>query len=254
MDTQNITPSDMAYENILAYLAQHHLKEGDKLPAERDLCGAWGISRTALRAALKNLISLHVLESRGGSGTYVAMRRPQSNCRGYNGFSDTVRAADKVPSSQVIYAREEVADEHVARKLKLKVADPIFELRRLRKIDNKPCMIETVYLNTAVCPGISEYDFTDVSLVDTLREHYHVDLPHGEVKLSITRADAQEATYLQIVEGTPVYFQTGVSKQEDLRCVEYFKAVIRPDMYSFYARQSGLARGKRIPERVIGNG
>ena len=110
MAERRVAPSEAAFENILAYLDAAGLKEGDRLPAERTLTDEWGISRTALRAALRELIARHVLESMGGSGTYVAMRRPESNCRGYNGYSDTVRAVGKTPSSKVLWAKGEVAD------------------------------------------------------------------------------------------------------------------------------------------------
>ena len=251
MAGQRVAPSEMAYENILAYLKEARLREGDRLPAERTLCESWGISRTALRAALRELIAMHILESRGGSGTYVAPRRPESNCRGYNGYSDTVRAVGKHPSSKVLEARMETADEHVARKLQLKEGDPIFELRRVRYIDDAPCMIETVFLNVAACPGIEDNDFRDTSLFDTLRSRYGIQLPHGEERLSITRVDSEEAAELDLEEGTPVYFQTGVAAEEDGTRVEYFKAVIRSDRYTFYARQDHLSSGHEIPERVI---
>lgn len=251
MEGQRIAPSEMAYENILALICGEGLKEGDRLPAERTLCESWGISRTALRAALRELIAMHILESRGGSGTYVARRRPESNCRGYNGYSDTVRVVGKTPSSKVLCARQEVADEHVAGKLGIGVGDEIFELRRLRCIDGEPCMIETVFLNHAACPGIERYDFTERSLFDTLRHDFAIELPHGEERLSITRVDAEEAALLGMEEGTPAYFQTGVSQEEDGTAVEYFKAVIRSDRYTFYARQEHLSRGHAIPERVI---
>ena len=251
MAERRVAPSEAAFENILAYLDAAGLKEGDRLPAERTLTDEWGISRTALRAALRELIARHVLESRGGSGTYVAMRRPESNCRGYNGYSDTVRAVGKTPSSKVLWAKSEVADAHVAHKLRLEEGDPIFDLRRVRLIDDLPCMIETVYINGAVCPGIEKYDFQERSLFDTLRQEYGITLPHGEERLSITRVDADEAEELGLAEGDPVYFQTGVSETEERTPVEYFKAAIRSARYTFYARQEHLSRGHEIPEKVI---
>lgn len=47
------------------------LKPGDRLPPERELAKQLGISRPALRAGLSSLISMGVLQSRQGSGTYI---------------------------------------------------------------------------------------------------------------------------------------------------------------------------------------
>ena len=47
------------------------LKPGERLPPERELSKQLGISRPALRAALSSLISMGVLQSRQGAGTFL---------------------------------------------------------------------------------------------------------------------------------------------------------------------------------------
>ena len=58
------------------YIKSEGLKGGDPLMPERELAEKLGVSRTALRAAITQLISTHVLESRQGSGTYVLPPKP----------------------------------------------------------------------------------------------------------------------------------------------------------------------------------
>src|SRR4030095_3366678 len=47
------------------------LKPGDRLPPERELAKQLGISRPSLRAGLSSLISMGVLQSRQGAGTFI---------------------------------------------------------------------------------------------------------------------------------------------------------------------------------------
>ncbi|HSB29376.1 MAG TPA: FadR/GntR family transcriptional regulator [Pyrinomonadaceae bacterium] len=47
------------------------LKPGDRLPPERELAKQLGISRPSLRAGLSSLISMGVLQSRQGAGTFL---------------------------------------------------------------------------------------------------------------------------------------------------------------------------------------
>jgi GntR family transcriptional repressor for pyruvate dehydrogenase complex len=47
------------------------LKPGDRLPAERDLAARIGVSRPTLRAGLRALSGMGVVQSRHGSGTYI---------------------------------------------------------------------------------------------------------------------------------------------------------------------------------------
>lgn len=48
-----------------------HLKTGDQLPAERDLAQRFGVSRTAVREAVKTLREKGLVEAYSGRGTFV---------------------------------------------------------------------------------------------------------------------------------------------------------------------------------------
>jgi GntR family transcriptional repressor for pyruvate dehydrogenase complex len=47
------------------------LRRGDRLPAERDLAAHVGVSRPTVRAGLRALAAIGVVQSRHGSGTYI---------------------------------------------------------------------------------------------------------------------------------------------------------------------------------------
>lgn len=58
-------------QRIRNHVAENDLWPGDRLPAERALAEALGVSRPALREATRRLFELGVLEARYGAGTYV---------------------------------------------------------------------------------------------------------------------------------------------------------------------------------------
>lgn len=57
---------------IQALIRREELKPGDRLPSERALAAAFGISRNSVREAIRALIEKGVLSSRRGDGTYLA--------------------------------------------------------------------------------------------------------------------------------------------------------------------------------------
>lgn len=63
--------SDQVMEKIRGMVASGELKQGDKLPSERELSIMFQISRLPLREALKSLQTLNVLETRVGGGYYI---------------------------------------------------------------------------------------------------------------------------------------------------------------------------------------
>jgi GntR family transcriptional regulator, transcriptional repressor for pyruvate dehydrogenase complex len=66
------TAADRAAGGIRALIVSREHGPGDRLPAERELSQQLGLSRPALREGIRRLRSGGVLESRRGSGTYVA--------------------------------------------------------------------------------------------------------------------------------------------------------------------------------------
>jgi len=70
------------YEQIVQQveesILQGKLKPGDQLPAERDLAQRFGVSRTAVREAVKTLCEKGLVESYSGRGTFITRPSSQS--------------------------------------------------------------------------------------------------------------------------------------------------------------------------------
>lgn len=56
---------------IKNYMQENSLKAGDRLPAQADMLEMMGVSRTALREAIKTLEAKDILEVKNGKGVYV---------------------------------------------------------------------------------------------------------------------------------------------------------------------------------------
>jgi GntR family transcriptional regulator, transcriptional repressor for pyruvate dehydrogenase complex len=58
-------------ERVRAYLLHAHLRPGERLPSERSLAAEIGVSRPALREAMRRLVQLGAVEVRRGDGSYI---------------------------------------------------------------------------------------------------------------------------------------------------------------------------------------
>jgi GntR family transcriptional repressor for pyruvate dehydrogenase complex len=65
------TKSEAVVESLTRFVSESNLQVNDRLPAERDLAQALGVSRPVLREALKHLEALGVVEPKPGSGTFL---------------------------------------------------------------------------------------------------------------------------------------------------------------------------------------
>src|SRR3954453_987461 len=70
-----IKPKERLYQEIVDQIQQqilsNALKPGDQIPAERDLAERFGVSRTAVREAIKSLTEKGLIEVFVGRGTFV---------------------------------------------------------------------------------------------------------------------------------------------------------------------------------------
>jgi GntR family transcriptional repressor for pyruvate dehydrogenase complex len=80
MTTELLTPvvRTTLTADICRQMVNHLIRgvwgEGEKIPAERDLCQQLGVGRASLREALKALEIMGMIETRLGDGTYVCKR------------------------------------------------------------------------------------------------------------------------------------------------------------------------------------
>ncbi len=64
--------TEQVVARVYELIKRDDLKPGDRLPPERVLAKELGISRPSLRSGLSSLISMGVLKSRQGAGTFIA--------------------------------------------------------------------------------------------------------------------------------------------------------------------------------------
>jgi len=97
------TLSQKIERKIEEAIRQKKLIQGAKLPSEKELCELFGVSRTALREALRRLNARGLIEIRKGSGMYVSEIKIEDAIKSLNLYYDL--SFDSNLISQVIEVR-----------------------------------------------------------------------------------------------------------------------------------------------------
>jgi GntR family transcriptional repressor for pyruvate dehydrogenase complex len=99
------TESPVAAELVVAYIRQliegGEFKAGDKLPPERELARLIGVSRPSVRAGLRSLTTVGVVEARRGAGTFVSDGPPLLDVNPLSLFS----ALHGIPQAELFETR-----------------------------------------------------------------------------------------------------------------------------------------------------
>lgn len=98
-----LTLSQRIERTIEGAIREKKLAIGSKLPTEREMCESFGVSRTALREALRRLSARGLIKIRKGSGMYVSEINIQEAIQTMNLYYDL--KFDKHLLSQIIEVR-----------------------------------------------------------------------------------------------------------------------------------------------------
>ena len=81
---QKVTVVESIIEQIVSKIRDGEMKEGDKLPSERQLIDMLDVSRSSVREALQGLAAMGLVETKSGEGTFIKQKRASFDLYGSN--------------------------------------------------------------------------------------------------------------------------------------------------------------------------
>lgn len=221
-------------EALEARIADGEWKPGDRLPSEQDLCAEYEVSRTVVRQTLLEMENKGLIVKRKGKGSFVA--RPkihESLIHKLTGFHQDMVERGFTPVTQVLHHEVEPAKPKVARHLGLEPGTPVFNIERLRFVNDEPINLVRTFLPYALCPGLSDVDLSDHSLYAVLEDRFGLVLSHGQRAIEAVIANEREAALLGIDRGAPLIYLESVTYLQDGTPIEYYQALHRGDRSRF---------------------
>lgn len=224
---------------LWADISAHGARAGDRLPSERSLATRYGVSRETLRAALAELADRGLLESAAARGWFVidGVRDVASaGGRTVEGFADYALKHGLATRSRVLESRTRPATVSEAETLRIGPGAALFEIRRLRFLDGLVVVLEHNRVPLALCPTLTDTDFTTASLYATLRRADPAQFPRvAEYSVEARQPQDQERELLEIEDRTPVLVAQQLTFNQDGRPLELTVAIYRGDRYRFRA-------------------
>jgi GntR family transcriptional regulator len=222
------------YSIIADAISSGQLKPGDRVPTERSLCQRFSVSRATVRRAYRRLAEEGVVTATVGRGSFVVGAPLAEPPNALMSFTELAAARGLTATAEV--AREElrpaIAEE--AAVFGIDVTGLIFELERVRILDGDRVAVDRTRIPLAIAPKLTEQDFTDASIYDTLEAAGAAPV-RGDVVVSSVAADEHRAGALGIAVRAPLLVCTTMSYDEGGRLVEICEIAYRADRYQFRA-------------------
>ncbi|MBQ8074991.1 MAG: GntR family transcriptional regulator [Oscillospiraceae bacterium] len=228
MDHFTPRPREIALERLQAYILEHNLQPGEALPPERDLCQAWGINRTTLRSAISRMEASGRLFAVQGSGTRL-MHRLQRSPENLSSFAKAAFSSGFRPDTRILSIKKTACSAFLSRYLRKESGETLYEICRLRLLDEAPALADAAYLPADLLPGLEDCDLQNRSLFQILKENYHFQLRQSTVKISLTHVTEEEGALLELPAGSAAFQIVTVTEDTDGTPIEYCRTIGRAD-------------------------
>jgi GntR family transcriptional regulator len=187
---------------------------GSPLPSQRELADEFGVSLMTLRQALQLLIDDGLIDTRHGSGTYVAARYAY-DLGHLRSFADDLAAQGAEISTSLLGAQTVTPPELVGARLGAPAT--VLRLRRLRLVAGRPLIVQTSYLPAPALPASLSQDLLDErgdlrrrGLYTLLAEH-GLTVTQASETITPTTLGRQDASDLARPEGSPALLSHRIS-------------------------------------------
>ena len=176
---------------------------GSSLPSQRELADEFGVSLMTLRQAVQLLIDEGLVDTRHGSGTYVAARYAYD--LGYlRSFAIDLAAQGAEISTRLLAAETVAPPEPVGARLGGPTV--VLRLRRLRLVANLPLIVQTSYLPIPLLPealiGAIERDGPGQRGLYLLLADHGLAVSRASETITPTALGPQDASDLARAEGS----------------------------------------------------
>jgi len=225
---------DLAYVRLREDLRRGVHPKGGRLPGERDLAEALGVSRSTLRQALGRLADEGLLMRSSQRGWFVprGLGEPPSVLQS---FSEMAHARGLRPTARVLHRDERPATLREAELLAIAPSAPVVALSRLRGMDEVAVCVDDTVLAASRARPLLTADLTDRSLFDVLAVSCGVVVARSAFSVQALPADATCARLLGLDPGAPVLEGREVTYDAAGVPVLLGRSTYRGDAYRFQA-------------------
>lgn len=174
-------------------IARGALEPGGRLPSEPELARQHRIGRPTVRQATELLVQRGLIERRRGSGTFVRATPKRVDLFSLGGTLSSFREGGLDLSTKLL---GKLTERRIA-------ADPenpfserrAFVLTRLGSVAERPVLLERLYFDPELFPGLERLQLAGASLSRVVEEHYYLKPTHAEqsFRVAVPTDDVRQA-------------------------------------------------------------
>ena len=225
------------------------MKPGDKFLTEREIAQRYNVSRVTANKVLSSWVSEGLLDFRKGVGSFVRSYQPQDNLLALVSFTENVRSAGMKPSSKVLHfglIDSSELEPAIRERLSIAQWENVYEVKRIRYINNIPMIIECRYIVAKFCYMSSRNRILNIPCSIFSPNVWGLTIVRSEETIEAVVLSEEEVTLLGNPEKMAGFLVTTMGYLSGDRPLWWEKAVHRPDAFVYRCRVRPSVNGGNV--------
>jgi GntR family transcriptional regulator, frlABCD operon transcriptional regulator len=202
MEKDNLNRDQLyLYEEIMTglkqYIDNNGLKEGDRIPTEKELGDLFDASRISIRRAIKELVEEGTLKIVRGKGTFVSAERKEIHLLDLQGFTEGLTTNNDTITKDIISIQTVKRNKDLDRIFDNQYDEYIELVRKVYRND-QALSLDFAYLPTELYPGIEEKITPESSTFAIIHEEYGVEFRKVNKNLEFIHPDEELQKHLKV--------------------------------------------------------
>ena len=225
-------------ERLLDGIRSGEFSRGDRIPSEPALSRAYGIGRPTVRQATDLLVRRRVVERRRGSGTFVIDPPERVDLLSLAGTLASFEQGGVAVKTEMLGApaRVQVADDP---ENPFQGEEAIL-LSRRSAVSGVPVLLEEIYVDPGVFPGIESVELAGRSLSQWVERHYHVRPRSADQHFRVSDVGPDRGPLLGLAPETAILVVKRTLHFKDARSAIHAALFCRTDQLVFSQTLEGL--------------
>lgn len=209
------------------------LSAGTRLASERLLAEHVGFTRLTVRRALQFLAESGVIGPAASRGWRVRGGPLSEPPNTLMGFTEMARARGLVPAARVLEKRIRAATVEEAETLRIAPGTDVFDVARLRLLDEQPVAVERLILPRSRMNWPADFDFRQS--VHGALDAIGLSPSRGDALVDVVGATPEDASLLDVVVGRGLLRVQCLTCTQDQIPISLDTVRYHPDRYRFRA-------------------
>lgn len=228
------------YNELVRLIQDEKLKPHTKLPSEHELAKKYETTRETIRKALKLLSEHGYIQKIQGKGSIILdikkLDFPISGLVSFKELSTKLgqRAKTILKSLDVVYP-----SDHLKEQLKVKKSEQIWEVIRVRQLDDEKVILDKDYLNKKLIPVLTK-QVCENSLYEFIETELGLVISFAKKEITIEEPTEEDIRLLDLEGFHNIVVVRNYVYLDDTSLFQYTESRHRPDKFRFvdFARRN----------------